>query len=238
MRDLEFTFDWYSSLLSWLSDQGYTFDSFDDGVADGTVYLRHDVDFSPEKARRMARIESDRDVSATYFFLLRSSLYNTLDAETESVVREIIDLGHDVALHFDANHYWTEKPEQADLVDRVKTEQSILGSVADDSADVVAFHNPIEWVFGETFEGITHTYEPRFFGDIGYLADSNQRWREQRPFRDPLPKTLQILAHPVLWDDVDQDKNSVLRTAREYYHSCVDDAITTAMLDDPPQPTR
>jgi len=58
MNELTYTYDWYRGLLEQFSEAGYAFHHFDDGVPDEGILLRHDVDWSPEAALEMARIES------------------------------------------------------------------------------------------------------------------------------------------------------------------------------------
>lgn len=234
MESVSFTFDWYGSFLSRFREVGRSFQPFDAEPGPPSIFLRHDVDFSPRKALRMAGIEAERDVSATYFFLLTSPLYNGFDAEIRRVVAEIEDLGHEVGLHFDASQYWDGEPEEEVLTDQINEELRAMDTFVDDPIDVIAFHNPEDWVLDRTFDDFSHTYEPRFFSEMAYVADSNHRWRTDPPFPDGIPETVQVLTHPVLWDDADRTKNEVLRIERERYRDRVDHAINAAMIDNPP----
>ena len=69
-------------------------------------------------------------------------------------------------------------------------------------ARVVSFHNPPGAVLRREFRGFYSTYQPKFFGDIKYLSDSNRRWREGPPeqWLDPArAPRLSVLLHPVIW---------------------------------------
>jgi len=199
-----FTREWYRGFLERLSD-GYRVQPFSNPVPPGTALLRHDVDLSVAAAVEMARVEAEMDVSATYFLLAGSPLYNLLDRETREQVREIEALGHEVGLHFSTHTYWPSerRPSDRALAARVRAEQEVLDAVARDPVDTVSFHVPPEWLLGESIKGVASTYAPAVFSEVGYIADSGQRWRERSPLGDDLPGRLQVLAHPGLWGEED-----------------------------------
>ena len=226
MAPVAFTYDWYRSFLRDLLDDGYRFRAYDEAVEADSVLLRHDVDLSPQRSLRVAEIEADLGVSSTYFFLLGSPMYNPLDRPTREAIRSIESLGHDVGLHFSTHQYWpaADPPPEADLVERVEDELAVLSTVAERPTETVSFHIPPEWVLRRRFDGVESTYEPRFFDEIGYLADSNQRWREEHPLATDPPECLQVLTHPGLWGPVDGEfrervvaaENEASRRVREY----------------------
>ncbi|WP_336035073.1 hypothetical protein [Halobacterium yunchengense] len=93
-----FTMDAYGDLLDALADAGYAFLTVRDylardGLPERFVVLRHDVDRKPGNADRMAALEADRGVRATYYY--RTS---TFDAER---VRRLEGLGHEVGYHYE-----------------------------------------------------------------------------------------------------------------------------------------
>lgn len=201
--DVEFTYGWYGEFLDRLRAAGYGFRGFGTDPGDADVLLRHDVDLSLDAAARMARLEADRGVRATYFVLLTSNLYNPLDGDHRDRLREIESLGHDVGLHFSTHEYWSadDRPPAEGLRARVLDEVSVLRTVASDPA-AVSFHIPPTWVQGRTFEGFRSAYEPAVFEEVEYLADSTQRWRSEPPEVEA-GGPLQVLAHPGLWDEED-----------------------------------
>ena len=203
---VNFTYGWYRSLLRRLSSTGYEFRSFADPLGDGDVVLRHDVDLSLDAAVAMARIEADMGVESTYCVLLSSPLYNPFEGEQRTNIREIASLGHDVGIHFSTHQYWAkdDPPTDAALRDRVAAERSAFDAVIDaDAAPAVSFHIPPDWVLDRGFDGFRSAYEPALFSEIGYVADSGQRWREDPPRIAELPDALQVLTHPGLWGDED-----------------------------------
>lgn len=205
MAPVAFTYDWYRSFLRDLSAGGYRFRAYDEELEPGAALLRHDVDLSPRRALRIAHVEADLGVTSTFFFLLSSPMYNPLDRPVREAIGTIQGLGHDVGLHFSTHQYWpaSDPPGESTLVERVEGEQRILSTVAERPIDTVSFHIPPDWVLERRIEGLESTYEPRFFDEIGYVADSNQRWRDAYPMADGLPDRVQVLTHPGLWGPVD-----------------------------------
>lgn len=219
---IEFTFDRYEGLLRELLENGYEFSSFEGDPVSGEILLRHDVDLSPRKALRMGEIEAALGVSATYYFLVSSPLYNVVHRPNRDVIAELESLGHEVGVHFSTHQYWqTEEgasvPDDAALIARIADEQRALSSVASGQSDSISFHRPPDWVLGRRVDGAVSTYEPRFIEDIEYRADSNQRWREEHPFAGGIPETLQLLTHPGLWGDSDAGFEERVRDAIDHH---------------------
>jgi len=224
MTDVEFTFQGYEELLARLQESEYTFASFDDPIDEGAVLMRHDVDWSPRKAVHMAEIEAEYDVTSTYFFLVSSPFYNVMNGEVREQIARIASLGHDVGLHFSTHQYFDsepngedgQRPPDDDLTAAIDREREVLSVASGESIDIVSFHNPPEWVFRRSFETFISTYEQRFFEEIVYRADSNQRWRDEPPFEGGIPPKVQILTHPVLWGESDGSAVDRLREERDY----------------------
>lgn len=231
MDEFHFTYEWYDRLLGSLREQEYNFSSFYQQIEPGTVFVRHDVDFSPKKAVRIAEIETDHGIKSTYFFRLSAPVYNVFNAGVRKSIGRIEELGHDIGVHFDSHQYWDRQPDDETLTATIRSEQEALATLTE-TCEIIAFHNPPEWVLGTVFDGIEHTYEPRFFEEIGYVADSNQRWRSQPPFPDGFPEQFQLLTHPVQWGETDRSKNAHLRELRSEQTAQVRAAIEEAMIDE------
>lgn len=202
-EEVEFTYDWYGEFLDELLANGRRFRTYDDPLADGDVLLRHDVDWAPRNALDLARMEAERDITATYFFLVTSPLYNPLHKPVRLLVSELEALGHEVGLHFSTHQHFTGEPPDEELVARVQDERTVLEQVCEDTSTAVSFHRPPEWVFREAYDGFTSTYERRFFEEIDYYGDSNQRWRDEHPLAGDRSPKMQVLVHPGLWGETD-----------------------------------
>lgn len=203
---VEFTYEWYRTLLDHLTADGHRFGSFADGPQDGDVFLRHDVDLSLADAVSMAKIEADAGVQSTYCIWLTSPLYNAHEGEQRDRIQQLSDLGHDIGLHFNTRTYWDEEPRnESQLQQKVEQEQRTLGEIVPETTETVSFHRPPEWVLDRPFEGFQNTYAPDFFSGMSYHGDSNQRWREDAPAFESLSTPSQILVHPGLWGERDSE---------------------------------
>jgi peptidoglycan/xylan/chitin deacetylase (PgdA/CDA1 family) len=205
--EFEFTYQTYRTMLDRLKAEEYNFRHYGGRIEENDILLRHDVDWSPQKALRMAQIEAKHNISSTYFFLLSCPIYNIFSRKNQNIIREIEELGHEVGLHFSTKEYWEEdsNPPPAAIESQVKHDQEIFESCVSSNAlsSAVSFHMPPDWVLNEQFDGFVNVYEKRLLDDIGYVADSRQRWREEVPFADGFPEKEQLLVHPGSWGETD-----------------------------------
>jgi hypothetical protein len=175
-----FDLDHYAELLDAIETGGYRYASFKTEPEPGTVLLRHDVDLSLDAARRLARLERERDATATYFLMTESVFYNLDSADGRGTLRDLRDLGHSVGLH--AVYPRASRDDRFDAV--------------------VAWHNPDPEYVHEPVSGFVNVMQPPWFTKGRYRSDSNQHWREGCP-HDELARGdfewLQLLVHPEIW---------------------------------------
>lgn len=67
------------------------------------------MEFSPDIALDMAKIENELDVRTTYFFQIHSEFYNIFERYFSDILKEIQSLGHYIGLHFDSHYYNVQK---------------------------------------------------------------------------------------------------------------------------------
>jgi hypothetical protein len=201
----DFTRENYRRLLRLARDR-YAFRLFTDFDREEQFVLwRHDVDFSPQGAARMARIEAEEGVRATYLLHLHSDFYNLLEADVGARIAEIIDCGHAIGLHFDSHYYGVGSEEQ--LEDLLAFERGILEKLFGVPVEVFSFHvsTPFTmrcdaWSYG----GMVHVHAAYFQESVGYCSDSNGYWRHRRleeVLTSGTDERLQVLTHPEWWTD-------------------------------------
>ena len=61
--------------------------------------IRHDIEFSIDRALELALIESELGISTTYTVQLRNNTYNALSEKNIALIHKIKDLGHNIGLH-------------------------------------------------------------------------------------------------------------------------------------------
>lgn len=208
-EDCFFTYSYYQELLRALKRFDYSFSGYEDWHdSDHPVILRHDIDFEPSKAIRMAQIECEEGAKSTYFFLLRSDFYNAFSPRTISVMNELIEMGHSVGLHFDEVAYGGGSSDiAANIQNEMTILEAILGTSRKARISAVSMHRPSQAVLEGDIEipGVINSYSALFFTEFKYLSDSRHHWRTQ-----PLPAImsgeyprLHILTHPFWYHETE-----------------------------------
>lgn len=143
------------------------------------------------------------DVRATYFVMVSNSYYNIFSHEGRRLVARLAELQHHIGLHFDTTVY----PSAEGLVDcarEVAQEFRLLATIVKNPIEVISLHNPRRDLINRPAPAghPPHTYEPRFFADLAYVADSGGSWRYGSPFeRDEFKSgtAMHLLTHPIWW---------------------------------------
>ena len=200
----DFTEANYRDLLH-LARSHYRFARFGDAGTDRHILWRHDIDMSVNRAVRLAEIEAEQGVFATYFLHFRSPFYNLLNQEMQRLVRRIIALGHDIGLHFDPSRYESGLPRPA-LDAAIGAESELIarefgvGPCAVSFHDISTLREPMPE--DERVCGLINAYSRRLHDSYGYVSDSNGVWLYRR-LKDVLEaaaeERLQVLTHPEMW---------------------------------------
>lgn len=197
-----FTWHDYTYLLKAFLNSGYIFSDYADLDPEKShVILRHDIDFSLEAARDIARIEADMGIVAHYFILLRTEFYNVCSPSDLIILEEIRDLGHEIGLHFDAAQY----DNQMDVIQKaVRRECEILETIVSVPVKSISFHRPAKSLQGipNRLADRMHAYQPQFFSDISYFSDSQGAFRFGHPLDSDAFRrkaAMQLLTHPIWW---------------------------------------
>ena len=98
---VDFTFDKYRDLIRLAKKQHkfVSYDEFRNGV--NCILWRHDVDYSIDNVLKLAQIEQEEGVMATYFIWLHSEFYNPLERKATAIIKEVLKCKHQIGLHFD-----------------------------------------------------------------------------------------------------------------------------------------
>jgi hypothetical protein len=216
----DFTFENYRRLIS-IAKSNYRFRTFTDfNKEERFILWRHDVDFSPEGAVKMAAIEADEGIVATYFFCVRSNFYNLLEERVADCVKDIERHGHWIGLHFDSSRYEIEKEEELEAC--LHKEKMVFREFFNQEMRVFSFHMmPSSGVPYQrsAYAGMINMHSRVFRSGMGYCSDSNGYWRFRR-LEDVLAEAneerLQVLTHPVWWqDDIMSPRERLLKCIEE-----------------------
>jgi len=189
-----------------LAKRRYAFERFGTRSTGPHVLWRHDVDASAHRAARLAEIEAEEGVTATYLFWLHSPFYNLLERSVLDAVRSILDRGHALGLHFESSFYG-RIGSVAELADCLATEAALLAELAGADVEVFSFHNPgvpnDDLVFDDDrVAGLVNAYGRTVRERYEYVSDSNGHWRFRRLYdvlEEPGPERLHVLTHPEWW---------------------------------------
>ena len=212
---MEFTYASYRALLALLRERGYSFRDYHHyGDVSRCVILRHDVDFSLERAVRLAELEAEMGVGATYFALLRTDFYNPASQRGAAALRRIQSLGHEIGLHFDEKAYGPElSPEE--LAQAVRKECGMLSALLGTPVSAVSMHRPSQAALEADYHipGVVNSYGKTFFREFKYLSDSRRRWRE--PVLDIVRSgaydRLHILTHAFWYHEAERSLGETVR---------------------------
>lgn len=176
---MNFTYDKYRELLGLAKTKGYTFSSYnDEKTFEKSIILRHDVDFSLNKALDLAKLENELGISSTFFVLVTSDFYNLFSKQSVQIMNQIMNLKHVIGLHFDEQSYKFDTLDQ--LKEMVYSEAEILGKLLGKPIEILSMHRPSSFFLENDifFEGLINSYGSKYFRDMKYISDSRMHWRE------------------------------------------------------------
>lgn len=142
--------------------------------------LRHDVDRRPLNALRMALLEHEQGVHATYYFRIRRSSFH------ENIIRKIARLGHEIGYHYEvmdkargdargAERFFEEELEWLRSLSEIRT-AAMHGNplTAWDNRDFWKKISPAR--FGLLGEAYVSMDDP----EIHYVTDTGRGWNRPR----------------------------------------------------------
>lgn len=174
--------------------------------AQRTVFVRHDIDLSLERALAVADVEAQLDVRATYLLMVQSPLYSLEEPTSRELLRRLTSLGHEVGLHMDLGERGSDpRLTLDDVLAALAPARDRLATLLGAPVRSVSFHRPPAALIDVLAEptdllGMVNAYASPLMGC--YLADSAGAWRHG----DPLPvlaagevPVVQLLVHPFWW---------------------------------------
>lgn len=211
---MDYTFEAYKELIYLSLENNYKISSYEDVDAyDRSIILRHDIDFCPEKALEIAKIEYEIGVKSTYFVLLSTEFYNVFSRESSRIFSEILDMGHHIGLHFDEQRYETSSIDQ--IKEHIYNEKEMLERALRTQIRVVSMHRPSQFTLDSSIEldGIINSYSSKYFKEMKYISDSRMNWREnpKAVVSNNQHNKIHILTHPFWYSDNLENVQSKLK---------------------------
>lgn len=182
---IDFTLNSYLHLLEALQSRSFSFVTFHQYAAglatdEKWVVLRQDVDQRPENALRMATLQAERGIRATYYF---RSVKQSFD---ERIIKAIAAMGHEIGFHYET------MDSQKGNVEKAYREFCQLLEIFRDIAEIktISMHgSPLSpydnreiWKHYD-YRQLGIIGEPYFdldFNRVLYLTDTGRRWDGHR----------------------------------------------------------
>lgn len=198
-----FNISCYRSLIRKALDHGFDFKQFSDNKTvkeeRPQIYLRHDIDFSLDRALSLARINAELGIVSNFFVMLSNPYYNLFDSRNKSIINEIVDMGNMLSLHYDEAQYH-------DRCFGLRLELKTFEHLTNISPQIISLHRPSKDFLANQWTkdiGIMTTYDAEHFKDIVYISDSAMSFdaaRAWKVFEDSNQRTrVQLLLHPIWW---------------------------------------
>ena len=228
----------YKNMIVEILDTGKYRDYADVSTGMEFIVLRHDVEFSPERAFLMQTVENSLNFRSSYFFQITNNTYNTFSKKNMDIIKEIHINGHHVGLHYHLNG----KTDLMEIADDIKMQVAVMSNMLGVTIDRFSFHRPTKAILNANMkiEGLINTYDALFFTfaekmeastqlDVKYTADSMHRWNYGFPDKAMLvsfPK-IQILVHPYSWTPAGYDNFNNFRTLLQEKNSELMESINS-----------
>lgn len=216
---MQFTYTAYHNLLEALRQHQYTITDYHGKWDKGKKYaiLRHDVDYSLEKACVFARLENEfgGGVKSTYFVLLTGDFYNLHSLQSQKCLEEIQSLGHEIGLHFDEKRYPDSYGNAEAVSEKIQQEVIILSRICGTPCQSVSMHRPSKDILNADLQipGLVNSYSSTFFKEWKYVSDSRRYWRE--PIEEYIEKEnhirMHILTHAFWYREEEKSLSDTLR---------------------------
>ena len=170
--------------------------------------LRHDVDADVFAAGIMAELESEMGISSTFFLMLRSPLYNLMSRCNHRIIEKILDLGHEIGLHYDQGFDEERGLDPSTSSACIMSEAEWLERQFSTTVSAVSFHQPGLAVLEGHVDtlSLVNTYDRERLAGIEYYSDSNRQFAlagtascPEQIMAAKSPQDMQLLIHPMWW---------------------------------------
>ncbi len=170
--------------------------------------IRHDVEFSLERAYNLALYEKKQlDLTSSYLFQLRNNCYNLCSDTNINTLYKIKSLGHNIGLHL---HFGLMNNQQ-EVNDYVLQEAELFQRLTGLKIDRYSYHRPPSSVLMKYLkaDNLINCYNEEFFHyydkpfqdlPVKYYTDSRNCWQHGHPI-DNTAKKVQLLTHPFSWTE-------------------------------------
>jgi len=214
--DFKPSYETYRSIIKDIKATGKSMNYSEAIGKDEFVIMRHDVEFSIDRAYKMSLVESEEKFVSTYFVQITNNSYNAFSKRSIDMLKDMAKRGHTIGLHYHLNG-------QLDPVlvrDGVRDQLRIMSEMLGMDVNSYSFHRPVKEVYyyNISIPYTINAYSKEFFTfadnvkeddvlEVKYIADSKHRWNYGYPDYETLMKNkkIQLLIHPFSWTETGYD---------------------------------
>ncbi len=229
-----FSYEDYRKIISIIKETGLSATYEEALTRDKFIIMRHDVEFSVDRAYKLSKVEESMDFRSSFFFQWTNNSYNILSRKNRDILTDMHERGQHIGLHFALNGMTDMKL----IRDRIKQEMDMLSNMLGFEINTFSIHRPSPDVLAENIKlpGIINAYQDEFFTfnpeansesvlDVKYMSDANHIWRYGYPDEENIKgnNKVQILTHPFAWTKKGYDNENNFRTLiDEKYDEMID----------------
>lgn len=208
----ECQFDTYRSIITKIKQTGRYMDYIDAIDSNEFIIMRHDIEFSIDRAHKMAEVEAEEEFLSSYFVQITNNAYNALSKKNIDLLKEMLRMGHHIGLHYHRNGVMNLDYIKKDIEAQAEMLSQFLGV----DIDRFSLHRPAQEHLKADIKvgNMMNTYGSHFFTfaddvtsmsglAVKYIADSNHEWKYGFPneeYFERYPK-IQLLVHALSWSD-------------------------------------
>ncbi|MCR5798952.1 MAG: hypothetical protein K6G69_02660 [Lachnospiraceae bacterium] len=229
-----FSYDDYKEIIRICKSSGRYMDYKKAMTSDSFVIMRHDVEYSVERAYQLSKVEESMDFTSTFFFQWTNNSYNILSKRNMDMIKDMHERGQRIGLHYALNGMTDMELVRKQIVKEI----NILSEMFGFEIDSFSVHRPSKDILRENIKlpGIINAYQDDFFTfaenvdentpvNVKYLSDANHIWRYGYPDENNIlnNKKVQILVHPFAWHKVGYDNfNNYVSLVEEKYAQMIE----------------
>jgi len=180
---------------------------------DGTknLLIRHDIDFSLEKAVGFAKMEHENDIQSWYFILFDGLYYSPLTETNMKRLLTIKKYGHKIGLH-----YTSLGLNSTHVAKLIHNKRELLETIIDYPVTMMAKHEvemgvPIDDKVMRALNYIGLRDINKYLHEYHYISDSAQYWREGCMCQHVGKyNKLMVLTHPIWWNERHKNRGSII----------------------------
>lgn len=218
-----FSYKEYKELIQIIKESGRAANFKQARGKDQFIIMRHDVEFSVDRAFALSKLELSMDFTSTYFFQWTNNSYNILSKRNMDMIKYMHERGHVIGLHFALNGLTDMELIRKQIMQEINVLSEMLGF------EIMEFsiHRPSADILREDIRlpGIINAYQDEYFTfaekvtpetklEVKYISDAQHRWNYGVPDRETLlaHDKVQILTHPYSWTKKGYDNLENFRT--------------------------